>query len=56
MMSVNRTYDGIYACGLMRFDKLGVGIVQLWRAMMEATETTGAAYSQQMIDTIVSAK
>ena len=50
------TYDGIYACGLMRFDKLGVGIVQLWRAMMEATETTGAAYSQQMIDTIVSTK
>ncbi|QNA90109.1 hypothetical protein G4G28_19320 [Massilia sp. Dwa41.01b] len=50
------TYDGIYACGLMRFDKLGVGIVPLWRAMMEAAEATGAAYSQQMIDTIVSAK
>lgn len=50
------TYDGIYACGLMRFDKLGVGIVPLWRAMMEATEATGAAYSLQMIDTIVSAK
>jgi len=50
------SYDGIYACGLMRFDKLGVGIVPLWRSMMEATEATGAAYSQQMIDTIVSAK
>ncbi|KQX01361.1 hypothetical protein ASC94_01625 [Massilia sp. Root418] len=50
------SYDGIYACGLMRFDKLGVGIVPLWRAMMEATETTGAVYSQQMIDAIVSAK
>lgn len=50
------TYDGIYACGLMRFDKLGVGIVPLWRAMMETTEATGATYSQQMIDTIVSAK
>lgn len=50
------TYDGIYACGLARFEKLGVGIVPLWRSMMAATEATGAAYSQQMIDTIVSAK
>lgn len=50
------SYDGIYACGLMRFDKLGVGIVPLWRSMMEATEAKGDAYSQQMIDTIVSAK
>jgi len=50
------TYDGIYACGLMRFDKLGVGIVPLWRSMMLATEAKGDAYSQQMIDTIVSAK
>jgi hypothetical protein len=50
------SFDGIYACGLVRFDKLGVGIVPLWRAMMEATEATGAAYSQQMIDTILSAK
>ena len=50
------TYDGIYACGLMRFDKLGVGIVPLWRSMMEATEAKGDAYSEHMIDTIVSAK
>jgi len=50
------TYDGIYACGLVRFDKLGVGIVPLWRSMMQATEANGDAYSQQMIDTIVSAK
>ncbi len=49
------TYDGIYACGLMRFDKLGVGIVPLWRAMMHATEVKGDPYSQQMIDSIVSA-
>jgi hypothetical protein len=49
------TYDGIYACGLMRFDKLGVGIVPLWRAMMQATEAKGDAYSQQMIDAIVAA-
>jgi len=50
------TYDGIYACGLVRFDKLGIGIVPLWRSMMEATEAKGDAYSQEMIDTIVSAK
>jgi hypothetical protein len=49
------TYDGIYACGLMRFDKLGVGIVPLWRSMMLATEVKGDPYSQQMIDAIVSA-
>ncbi|WP_431477615.1 hypothetical protein [Massilia eburnea] len=50
------TYDGIYACGLVRFDKLGVGIVPLWRSMMQAAEAKGDAYSQQMIDAIVSAK
>ena len=50
------TYDGIYACGLVRFDRLGVGIVPLWRSMMQATEASGDPYSQQMIDTIVSAK
>ncbi|HEY0586682.1 MAG TPA: hypothetical protein VGD52_11140 [Pseudoduganella sp.] len=50
------SYDGIYACGLVRFDKLGVGIVPLWRSMMAAAEANGDVYSQQMIDTIVSAK
>lgn len=50
------TYDGIYACGLVRFDQLGVGIVPLWRSMMEATEVKGDVYSQQMIDAIVAAK
>ncbi len=50
------SYDGIYACGLVRFDALGVGIVPLWRSMMLATEVKGDPYSQQMIDTIVSAK
>lgn len=50
------TYDGIYACGLVRFDKLGIGIVPLWRSMMLATEVKGDPYSQQMIDAIVSAK
>ncbi|MES3025714.1 MAG: hypothetical protein V4857_29400 [Pseudomonadota bacterium] len=50
------TYDGIYACGLVRFDKLGVAIVPLWRSMIEATEAKGEVYSQQMIDAIVGAK
>ena len=50
------TYDGIYACGLTRFDKLGVGIVPLWRSMMLATEVKGDPYSQQMIDAIVAGK
>lgn len=50
------SYDGIYACGLVRFDKLGVGIVPLWRSMMLATEVKGDPYSQQMINAIVSAK
>lgn len=47
------SYDGIYACGLVRFNNLGVGIVPLWRAMMEATETKGDVYSASMIDAIV---
>ena len=46
------TYDGIYACGLVRFNKLGVPIVPLWRAMMEVSETTGDVYSASMIDAI----
>ena len=47
------SFNGIYACGLMRFDRLGIGIVPLWRAMMEATEVKGEVYSQEMIDAIV---
>jgi hypothetical protein len=47
------SYDGIYACGLVRFNNLGVAIVPLWRAMMQVTETTGDVYSPSMIDAIV---
>ena len=47
------TYEGIYACGLVRFNKLGVGIVPLWRDMMAASEVTGDTYSPGMIDAIV---
>ena len=44
------SYDGIYACGLVRFDKLGVPIAPLWRSMMQATQASGEVYSQKMID------
>ena len=47
------SYDGIYACGLVRFNKLALATVPLWRAMMEASETNGDVYSASMIDTIV---
>lgn len=43
------SYDGIYACGLVRFDQVGIDIVPLWRSMMQATEATGEVYSPQMI-------
>jgi hypothetical protein len=47
------TYDGIYACGLVRFNNAGLAIVPLWRAMMEVSETKGEVYSASMIDAIV---
>lgn len=50
------SYEGIYACGLLRFDKLGVDIVPLWRAMMHASESQGKVYSAPMLDAIVGAK
>ena len=49
------SYDGIYACGLVRFDQAGMAIVPLWRAMIEASEAKGEVYSQGMIDAIVAA-
>ena len=50
------SYEGIYACGLVRFEKLGVGIVPLWRAMMQSSEATGEVYSVKMIDAIAAGK
>ncbi|MGW8390010.1 hypothetical protein [Pseudoduganella sp. HUAS MS19] len=47
------SYDGIYACGLQRFEQLGVGIVPLWRSLMQASEEHGAVYSKAMLDGIV---
>jgi hypothetical protein len=47
------SYDGIYACGLLRFDRLGVGIVPLWRALIRTAETSGEVYSDKMIATVV---
>jgi hypothetical protein len=49
------SFDGIYACGLARFDRLGVDIVPLWRAMIDAAEATGEVYSGAMIETIAGA-
>jgi hypothetical protein len=49
------SYDGIYACGLVRFEQLGMAIVPLWRAMMAATEAKGETYSPKMIETIAGA-
>ncbi len=47
------SYDGIYACGLARFDKLRMGIVPLWNAMIQASNAGGDVYSEKMIDAIV---
>ena len=47
------SYDGIYACGLVRFNNVGLAIVPLWRAMMAVSETKGDVYSASMIDAIV---
>jgi hypothetical protein len=46
------SYDGIYACGFERFYQLGVPTVPLWRALMARTESTGAAYSEAMLESI----
>lgn len=43
------SYEGIYACGLVRFDKLGVAIVPLWRALIEASGTGGEVFSDKMV-------
>lgn len=46
------SYDGIYACGLVRFDRMDMPIVALWRAMMQATEAKGEVYSVPMLKAI----
>lgn len=46
------SYEGIYACGLVRFDKLGSDIVPLWRSLMHTSESTGEVYSSRMIEAI----
>ncbi len=46
------SYDGIYACGLARFDRMGMPIVPLWRAMMQATEAKGEVYSVAMLKAV----
>ncbi len=46
------SYDGIYACGLLRFDRMDMPIVPLWRAMLQATEAKGEVYSVPMLKAI----
>ncbi|MDM5178318.1 hypothetical protein PO883_14055 [Massilia sp. DJPM01] len=46
------SFDGIYACGLMRFDRLGIDIVPLWRSMIQTSEAKGEVYSERMIEAI----
>jgi hypothetical protein len=46
------SYDGIYACGLMRFDRMGMPIVPLWRALIQATEVKGEVYSVPMLKAV----
>ncbi len=46
------SYDGIYACGLMRFDRMGMPIVPLWRALIQATEAKGEVYSVPMLKAV----
>lgn len=50
------SYTGIYACGLVRFDQLGVGIVPLWRGLMETTEAKGDVYSEQMVQDVAASR
>ena len=46
------TYDGIYACGLVRFDKTGVDAVTMWRSLMAMTEEKGEVYSPHMVEAV----
>jgi hypothetical protein len=44
------SYDGIYACGLVRFDKLDVAIAPLWRAMIDTAATSGETFSPTLVE------
>jgi hypothetical protein len=43
---------GFYACGFKRFADYHLDIFELWKAMMETTDSTGAVYSSTMIEAI----
>ncbi len=49
------SYRGWYACGFQRFHDYPLASPQLWKAMMAATEQSGAVYSSTMIETILAA-
>jgi hypothetical protein len=43
---------GFYACGFKRFADYHLDIFELWKAMMETTDSTGSVYSSTMIEAI----
>lgn len=47
------TYRGFYACGFARFHGYPTDVLGLWKKMMESTESSGAFYSQKMIESIL---
>jgi len=47
------TYRGYYACGFTRFSSYKMDVFTLWKAMMEATESSGSVYSAAMIESIL---
>jgi hypothetical protein len=47
------SYRGYYACGFKRFRDYRTDVMGLWKKMMEASEASGDAYSQKMIDVLL---
>jgi hypothetical protein len=47
------SYDGIYACGLMHFQRLGVAPSKVWRALINETERSGRTYSAKLLDEVL---
>ena len=48
------SYRGFYACGFKRFHSYAMAPVPLWQAMMARSEDSGDAYSEAMIQAILS--
>lgn len=48
------TYEGIYACGLTRFQRLGLAPSLVWRALIRETERSGRPYSARLLEEVLS--